>query len=155
MDQAKTKAKEKLNYCSIRPNQEAVVKGYLEGRDVLFCSPTGSGKSLTFEIAPYAFKYLHGVTDATVIVVSPLVALMQYQAEGLQKKGVKAIYLQDLHSTANGNVTKEDLENGKCEIILASPESLLGEHRSLLIKLGKNRRLKAVFIDEAYCIKKL
>lgn len=60
----------------IRPNQEAVVKGYLEGRDVLFCSPIGSGKSLTFEVAPSAFKFLNNVNDATVIVVSSLVALI-------------------------------------------------------------------------------
>ena len=146
------KAIEKLNYESIRPNQEAVVKGYLSGQDVLFCSPTGSGKSLIFEIAPFAFKFLQDVNNVTVVVVSPLVALMQYQEEGLQKKGVTAVYLQDLCKT---NMTIEDLENGKCDIILASPESLLGEYRSLLIKMSKNRVLKAIFVDEAHCIKKL
>ena len=77
---------------------------------------------------------------------------MQYQAEGLQKKGVKAVYLQDL---LKSNVTVEDLENGKCDIIFASPESLLGEHRALMTKMSKNRVLKAIFIDEAHCIKKL
>ena len=152
MEEVIKKAIEKLNYESIRPNQEAVVKGYLSGQDVLFCSPTGSGKSLTFEIAPFAFKFLQDVNNVTVIVVSPLVALMQYQAQGLQKKGVTAVYLQDL---CKANMTIEDLENGKCDIILASPESLLGEYRSLLIKMSKNRVLKAIFVDEAHCIKKL
>ena len=97
---------------------------------------------------------MQGVNDATVIVVSPLVALMQYQAEGLRKKGVRAVYLQDL-GTAGENVTVEDLENGKCELILASPESLLGDYRSLLIRLSKKNVLKAIFIDEAHYIKKL
>ena len=104
------------------------------------------GKVLTFEVAPFAVQCLQNVSNASVIVVSPLVALMQYQAEGLQKKGVKAVYLQ--------NVTVEDLENGKCDIF-ASPESLLGEHRALMTKMSKNRVLKAIFIDEAHCIKKL
>ena len=142
----------KLNYENVRPNQEAVIKGYLSGQDILFCSPTGSGKSLTFEVAPFAFQCLQNVNNASVIVVSPLVALMQYQAEGLQKKGVEAVYLQDL---LKSNVTVEDLENGKCDIIFASPESLLGEHRALMTKMSKNRVLKAIFIDEAHCIKKL
>ena len=152
MDEVIKYAIGKLKYDRIRPNQEAVVKGYLEGRDVLFCSPTGSGKSLTFEVAPSAFKFLHNISDASVIVVSPLVALMQYQAEGLQKRGMKAVYLQDLKTA---NVTTDDLEKGKCDVILASPESLLGEYRSLLTKLSNNKVLKAIFIDEAHCIKKL
>ena len=152
MEEMIKKAIEKLNYESIRPNQEAVVNGYLSGKDVLFCSPTGSGKSLTFEIAPFPFKFLQDVNNVTVIFVSPLVIFMQYQAEGLQKKGVKAVYLQDL---CKANMTREDLENGKCDIILASPESLLGEYRSLLIKMSKNKVLKAIFVDEAHCIKKL
>lgn len=152
MEEITRNAIEKLNYENVRPNQEAVIKGYLSGQDVLFCSPTGSGKSLTFEVAPFAFKFLQDVNDVSVIVVSPLVALMQYQAEGLQKKGVKAVYLQDL---SKSNLTEEDLDNGKCDIIFASPESLLGEHRSLMTKMSKNRVLKAIFIDEAHCIKKL
>lgn len=94
---------------------------------------------------------MQNVNDLSVNVVSTLLALMQYQAEGLQRKGVKAVYLQDL---SKSNMTKEALEKGKCDIIFASPESLLGEHRSLLIKMSKNRILKAIFIDEAHCIKK-
>ena len=87
-----------------------------------------------------------------LLLFHPWWALMQYQAEGLQKKGVTAVYLQDL---CKAKMPREVLENGKCDIILASPESLLGEYRSLLIKMSKNRVLKAIFVDEAHCIKKL
>ena len=55
MNEAIKKSLEYFGYENIRPNQEKVVRNYLEGKDVLFCSPTGSGKSLTFELAP--FKY--------------------------------------------------------------------------------------------------
>ena len=48
----------KLNYSNIRHNQKEVVLQYTQGSDVLFCSPTGSGKSLTFEIAPYVLSFL-------------------------------------------------------------------------------------------------
>ena len=47
----------KLNYLNIRHNQKEVVLQYIQGNDVLFCSPTGSGKSLTFEIAPYVLSF--------------------------------------------------------------------------------------------------
>ena len=40
------------------PNQEEILKQVLNGRDILFCSPTGSGKSLIFEVAPFAFHFL-------------------------------------------------------------------------------------------------
>ena len=76
-------------YPEIRPiTKKLVTESYLNGQDVPFCSPTGSGKSLTFEIAPFAFIFLnHAETEpSTVIVVSPLVALMQYQAAQLTKK---------------------------------------------------------------------
>jgi len=46
----------KLEYSQLREGQRKVVEAYLSGRDVVFCSPTGSGKSLCFEIAPFVFK---------------------------------------------------------------------------------------------------
>ena len=50
----------KLNFENIRENQRNVVEAYLSGRDVLMISPTGSGKSLTFHIAPFAIDFKHG-----------------------------------------------------------------------------------------------
>ena len=71
MVEAIKKSLEHFGYKNIRPNQEQVVRNYLEGKDVLFCSPTGSGISLTFELASFVFKCLS--TDqsapASVIVV--------------------------------------------------------------------------------------
>ena len=50
----------KVNFENIRENQRNVVEAYLSGRDVLMISPTGSGKSLTFHIAPFAIDFKHG-----------------------------------------------------------------------------------------------
>ena len=52
--EAKNFGLNKLNFENIRENQRKVVEAYLSGRDVLMISPTGSGKSLTFHIAPFA-----------------------------------------------------------------------------------------------------
>ena len=64
----------------IREHQSKVIEDYCSGKDVFLSAPTGSGKSLTFEVAPYAFDYLeHGerleVCSVCLIVV-PLVALI-------------------------------------------------------------------------------
>ena len=79
MDEVIKKGLEFLGYEDIKPNQEKVIRSYLEGKDVLFCSPTGNGKSLTYEMATFVFKCLN--TDqsapASVLVVIPLVALLQ------------------------------------------------------------------------------
>ena len=54
----------KLNFEDIRENQRKVVEAYLSGRDVFMISPTGSGKSLTFHIAPFAIDFFkHGERD--------------------------------------------------------------------------------------------
>ena len=54
-----------------------VIEQYMKGKDVLFCSPTGSGKSLGFEMGPLLFQYLEKKRQSTCIVISPLAALME------------------------------------------------------------------------------
>ena len=100
MDEAIKLSLELFGYETIRPNQEKVIKSYLEGNDVLFCSPTGSGKSLTFELAPSLFKRLSSdqPAQATVIVVSPLVALMQFQVETFRNKNMQYIWETSVRS---------------------------------------------------------
>ena len=80
----------KLNFEDIRENQRKVVEAYLSGRDVLMISPTGSGKSLTFHIAPFAIDFFkHGERDdiqTVCLVIFPLVSLMNDQVSSLEGK---------------------------------------------------------------------
>ena len=59
-----------------------VIEQYMKGKDVLFCSPTGSGKSLVFEMGPFLFQYLGKKRKCTCIVILPLAALMESQVSG-------------------------------------------------------------------------
>lgn len=52
LEEALQFALRKIGYSELKPNQKSVIEQYVKGRDVLFCSPTGSGKSLVFEVAP-------------------------------------------------------------------------------------------------------
>ena len=151
----------KLNYEEIRENQRAVVTGYLKVQNVLFCSPTGSGKSFVFEISPLVFSYLYH-SDAlpyltsSVIVFSPLVSLMRSQVQKLKSLGLKAAYLTDV-SVKNDSeqMTMKDIKCGHFDVLLCSTESVLGDHRALVKDLSETKILRAIFFDEAHCIVKL
>ena len=79
----------KLNFENIRENQRKVVEAYLSGRDVLMISPTGSRKSLTFHIAPFAIYFFkRGERDdiqTVCLVIFPLVSLMNDQVSFLSR----------------------------------------------------------------------
>ncbi|CAG2190513.1 unnamed protein product [Mytilus edulis] len=135
---------QKLSFTEIKINQRKVVESFLAGKDVFFCSPTGSGKSLTFEIAPFVFKYLQKNDMCIVLVISPLTSLMRTQTQALNRKGIKAPNKSSLG----------DVKEGKIDIIFSSPESLIGHERKLLLDLAKKNFIKTVFVDEAHCIKK-
>ena len=87
----------KLGFKEIQENQRKVAEAYVSGRDVLMVAPTGSGKNLTFHIAPFVLDfYKHGerdLVDTVCVVIFPLVSLMKDQVSILREKGVKAVVL--------------------------------------------------------------
>ena len=153
----------KLNYDQLREYQSKGVVGYLNRQDVFLCSPTGIGKSLLFEIAPFVLSYryhhekLPNLTSS-VVVVSPLVSLMRSQVSHMKTLGLKAAYLSDITGhrvESEDTVSMKDIVCGNFDILLCSPESVLGEHRSIIKNLSECHILRAIFIDEAHCITKL
>lgn len=150
-----------LKYDTIRPHQKTAVEGYLSGKDVFMCTPTGSGKSLVFEIAPFALHVLNGansdipdpakISCKKILVISPLVALMRMHTKGLLSRNVRAVYVND-------DFTTDDSHNQNCssleaaQIIFASPESVLNEYRDVLMQMSD--KVAGIFIDEAHCILK-
>ena len=125
------------------PNQEEILKQVLNGRDILFCSPAGSGKSIIFEVAPFAFHFL-GQMKSCCTVVSPLAALMKSKAQELKLRGTNVIYLPERQpNTTNSDYLMKtsdivtDLQNGMFELIFASPETLLESYREVMLQLAK------------------
>ena len=143
----------KLGYQNIRENQRHAVEAYFAGKDVFLCSPTGSGKSFVFEIAPFVLDYKkHGQrnkTETACLVVVPLVSLMMDQVKGLRQRGISAGYL-------GADSTPEqvrDVVNGQYRLVFASPESLLKSQR-WIFRGNLRRILDAAFIDESHCVAK-
>ena len=133
---------EAFGFSEFRPGQEAVISTLLSGRDALAVMPTGSGKSLCFQIPALL---LGGVS----IVVSPLVALMQDQVAALKLAGVAA---DGIHS---GNGRQENVAAwqraaaGETRLLYMAPERLMTER--MLAALGR-LPVRLFAIDEAHCI---
>ncbi|NOT31063.1 MAG: RecQ family ATP-dependent DNA helicase [Planctomycetes bacterium] len=126
----------------LRPFQEEAIHANLAGRDLLLVLPTGGGKSLCFQ-APAL------VRPGLTLVVSPLIALMKDQVDGLRESGVAASMLTSAQSAGERRAVHEELERGKLKLLYAAPERLMMEgFFERLVALG----LGAVAIDEAHCI---
>ena len=134
--------KKYFGYDKFRPLQEEVIQSILNGEDTLVIMPTGGGKSLCYQIPALMME---GVT----IVVSPLIALMKDQVEGLRANGVKAAFLNSSQSTHQQNEILENVHEGKIKLLYVSPEKLVSqEFYYLLLQLKVN----LFAIDEAHCI---
>ena len=137
---------------SFRPGQEAIIDALTAGRDVLAVMPTGSGKSLCYQI-PAILK--PGLT----IVISPLIALMRDQVGALAKARVACAYINSTLTDRQITAILDDASNGLYKLLYVAPERLANPlfHRYLserAAQLFHNKTLKIsmVIVDEAHCI---
>jgi superfamily II DNA helicase RecQ len=106
-------ALQKCGYTELRPHQEQVIHEISQKKDCLFCAPTGSGKSLIFEVSPFLLFNIDSkisekhdsYENCLTIVVSPLVALMKSQANELNDRGISALYLGDIGDDTSVTLT--------------------------------------------------
>ena len=124
-----------------RPGQKEVVDSLMAGRNVLAVMPTGSGKSLCYQVPALAMGGL-------AVVVSPLVALMQDQVAALKLAGVEA-------ETINSSASREDnveiwrrVAAGIVKILYLAPERLM---TAQMISALKKLDVRLIAVDEAHC----
>ena len=129
-------------YDTLRPLQEEAIRCNLAGQDSLLVMPTGGGKSLTYQLPPL-------VAESLDIVVSPLVALMKDQVDGLREAGISAIAFDGGLSHSERMKIRKELEEGAHRLLFVSPEMLLG---GSLLGFIRSLSIRAVAIDEAHCI---
>ncbi|MGE7601399.1 RecQ family ATP-dependent DNA helicase [Peribacillus sp. NPDC097675] len=133
--------KEKFGFDNFRPGQQEVIQSLLEGNHTLAMLPTGSGKSLCYQLPAYLF-------NKTVIIVSPLLSLMQDQADQLKMRGEKSVLT--LNSFLNPYQKKQAFERlHTYRFIFLSPEMLGLEN---VIQSLKAIDIGLFVIDEAHCI---
>jgi len=129
-------------YDSLRPLQEQAMQAVLDGRDSLLVLPTGGGKSLCYQ-APAVLR------GELTVVISPLIALMKDQVDGLKSCGIPAVQLNSSLSPDDIREAERALHAGTVRLLYASPERMAtGSFRNLLKHLG----VRTFAIDEAHCI---
>src|SRR5689334_10419117 len=109
---------------TLRPLQRDAIDATLARRDSLVVMPTGGGKSLCYQLPPL----LREPGEASLcIVVSPLIALMKDQVDGLVLGGYPAAALHSGVASDAAYEIRRDVERGKIKLLLVSPERLLSE----------------------------
>jgi DNA topoisomerase III len=131
-----------FGFTSFRPNQEAVCRAAIEGKDVLLVMPTGSGKSLCYQLPAIA-------RGGTTLVISPLIALMEDQVAKLKQQGFA---VDSIHSGRDRTASRKvclDYLAGRLQFLFIAPERLrVTSFPEMLAK----RNPSLVAIDEAHCI---
>ncbi len=129
-------------YDSFRPGQRTIIESVLENCDTLALLPTGGGKSICYQVPG---MQLPGVT----VVVSPLIALMYDQVNGLKNKGIPAVALTSNLSYRELDTALDNAAVGTYKFIFTSPERLKTE---LFIERFKRMNISMIAVDEAHCI---
>jgi ATP-dependent DNA helicase RecQ len=126
----------------LRDGQQRVIDSVLDGKDTLAIMPTGSGKSLCYQIPA---RILEGMT----IVVSPLISLMKDQLEKLEALGIRAVQVNSSLSSEEERASLAAIGESRCEIVFCTPERLTMPE---FVDVLKAVKVALVVIDEAHCI---
>ena len=139
---AKETLKQYFGYDSFKPGQEEIIKSLADGKDVLAIMPTGSGKSICYQVPA---MLLPGIT----IVISPLISLMQDQVKALNEAGIHAGYINSSLTERQISKVYANASEGIYKILYVAPERL--ETNGFLNFAGK-ADISMVTVDEAHCI---
>ncbi len=141
-DGARRALKDVFGYDAFRPGQEEIVAACLDGRDVFAVMPTGSGKSICYQLPAV-------VDGGLTVVVSPLIALMRDQVRQMEALGVPAATLNSAEDDASRLKTLAQLDAGELRLLFVSPERLAAGGLADRLRRAGIRRLA---IDEAHCV---
>jgi ATP-dependent DNA helicase RecQ len=140
--EAKEALERVFGFADFRPGQREILKAIFAGEDVLAVMPTGSGKSLCYQLPAIVRR---GLT----IVVSPLIALMRDQVQQLQARGIAAAALNSANSVEDNAAIETGLRRGRYCLLYVAPERLArADTMALLRDAGAN----VLAIDEAHCV---
>jgi ATP-dependent DNA helicase RecQ len=134
--------RERFGFEAFRSGQEEAAAAVLAGRDLVAVMPTGSGKSLCFQLPAL-------LLEGTTLVVSPLIALMKDQVDALRARGIAAAAVHSGLGAADRAAAEADLASGRIRLAYIAPERLAsGSFQATLGRL----RIARLVVDEAHCI---
>lgn len=131
-----------FGYNHFREEQEDIINTVISGQSCCVLMPTGSGKSLCYQIPALCLK-------GTGIIVSPLIALMQDQVTALKELGVKAAAIHSALDPAQLQEAMADFQAGRLDLVYVAPERLVND---AFLDVLDHIDLALFAIDEAHCI---
>ena len=131
-----------FGFSTFRPLQREIVQDLIDGKDVLALLPTGGGKSLCYQLPAL-------LRPGLTVVISPLIALMKDQVDGLLEMDIPATFLNSSLSTAESKERWRDLHRGRYKILYLAPERLMTPG---MFEALRTWNLGMVAVDEAHCI---
>ena len=142
LERAQALLKEHFGYTAFKPGQEKVISSLLAGGDTLAIMPTGAGKSVCYQVPALIFG---GVT----LVISPLIALMKDQVDGMTASGIPATFINSSLRSAEVGRRLEQAGQERFKLVYVAPERLeIAEFQALAAALD----ISFVAIDEAHCV---
>ncbi len=140
--QARQLLKSVFGYDDFRPGQDQVLARVLAGESVLAVMPTGSGKSMCYQLPAL-------MEEGLTLVVSPLIALMRDQVSQMQSLGIAAATLNSMTQEEEAAAIWAQMRKGEMKLLYVSPERLVSE---ALLRSLKTIGVKRLAIDEAHCV---
>ncbi|OGH71753.1 MAG: hypothetical protein A2921_00115 [Candidatus Magasanikbacteria bacterium RIFCSPLOWO2_01_FULL_43_20b] len=131
-----------FNHASFRPGQKEIIDAFMAGRDVVALLPTGGGKSLCFQLPAV-------LNNNFTIVVSPLIALMKDQVDGLRVRGIGAVFFNSSLSWDETEKALAEIKAGKVRLLYVAPEGLSNQR---LASALKDVNVNFFAVDEAHCV---
>ncbi len=139
---ARAVLKKVFGYDDFRPGQDEVLRHVLAGEDVLAIMPTGSGKSMCYQLPAV-------LGGGLTLVVSPLIALMRDQVQQMNAAGVAAATLNSTSTPDEADAAWDAIARGELRLLFVSPERLVQTGLTdRLARIG----VKRLAIDEAHCV---
>jgi len=132
--------KKYFGYDTFRSQQEDIITHVLNKEDVLVIMPTGGGKSICYQLPSL-------LLEGTTLVISPLIALMKDQVDGLKANGIAAAYFNSSQSSEEQQEIIKQVYERQLKLLYVAPESL-----SALSDILKPIYFNCIAIDEAHCI---
>ena len=139
---ARALLREQFGHVDFRAGQWTAIRALLDGRDAMVVMPTGSGKSLIYQLPA---QLLPGLT----VVVTPLIALMKDQQDKLEATGISPLAMHSHLSASEARDTVRRLDEGEGKILYLTPERFKDRE---FFDILKQRKVSLFVVDEAHCV---
>ena len=134
--------RERFGHPEFQPGQWPAIEAVLLGRDALVVMPTGSGKSLIYQLPAL-------LLDGLTVVVSPLIALMKDQQDKLREMGVDALAMHSHLTDRQAREVTERVARGEGDLLYLTPERFKDRE---FFELLMQRKVAMFVVDEAHCV---